>query len=152
MNYPLAVRNTRRDFGYSENPASGLDGEMNRYKPPLKTPVGLLPPFCVISKMIHEIKPIDEWPLDDNSITQTFSITMDALICLRTFPGSSNAAWSFLETTASLESSTLYLQVYIAGAALVARVLRHRGIGRLASLASCDGLVTDEDRNMNTVR
>lgn len=109
MNYPLAVRNTRRDFGYSENPASGSDEEMNRYKPPLKTPVGLLPPFCVISKMIHEIKPIDELPLDYNSITQRFRITMDALVCLRTFPGSSNAAWSFLETTASLESSTLYL-------------------------------------------
>jgi ppGpp synthetase/RelA/SpoT-type nucleotidyltranferase len=99
-NYPLAVRNTLRDIGYPENPASGLREETKCYYPELEPPHGLLTPFCVISKLLPKFEPtkepIEESTLEDPNVTWKCGTMMDALILLQTFAGSPQVAKKFL--------------------------------------------------------
>ncbi|KAJ4383084.1 hypothetical protein N0V86_002312 [Didymella sp. IMI 355093] len=94
-NFPLAVRNALRDLGYPQNPSAGLEAELRTYEPSITPERGLLTPFCVMSKMMREVKP-DVWRRNDYTISKKCSLMMDALILLQTFAGTPTDARQFL--------------------------------------------------------
>jgi ppGpp synthetase/RelA/SpoT-type nucleotidyltranferase len=111
-NFPLAVRNTIKDLGYPQDPTPGLENELNRYRPVIKPPHGLLTPFCIISKMLRGVVLIRELLAIDYTTSEKCSMMMDTLMLLQMFSGGPAAAESFLSQlvlTYSEEESMKYM-------------------------------------------